>query len=98
MAERAGTTQCHAKLVWDEEKRDLWIDEDLIEGIDYYHNSMEAMVSGFPRGFYDYKEIHWLEFPRDCQSVDEIRDPIDAVGQFDLEDFPDHLRLWCYRI
>ncbi|NQZ06910.1 MAG: hypothetical protein HRT35_07085 [Algicola sp.] len=47
------------KLVWDENPRDLRIDDELEYNFDYYAQSMEAMISGYPSGWYDYKEIEW---------------------------------------
>jgi len=54
------------KLVWDIGTRDFLFDEYSQFEVDYYHNSVEAMVSGVPRGFYDYKEFEWLEVPKVC--------------------------------
>lgn len=54
--------ECNAKLVWDESIRKVFI---MNAGycIDFYGESMESMISGYPKGFYDYKEVQWLELP-----------------------------------
>ncbi|EKT4489769.1 MULTISPECIES: DUF6678 family protein [Shewanella] len=54
--------ECKVKLVWDDELRNMYLDH---AGycFDYYDHSMEGMISGYPKGYYDYKEIEWLEFP-----------------------------------
>ncbi|MCW8876143.1 MAG: hypothetical protein OQK04_12260 [Kangiellaceae bacterium] len=54
------------KLVWDDELRDFGI---RYAGYchDFYDTSMEAMISGYPKGFYDYKEIEWVDFPAEAE-------------------------------
>ena len=53
---------CRAKLVWDDRIRYMQID-GMRRDFDYWPHAMEAMISGIPRGWYDYKEIEWIEFP-----------------------------------
>ena len=88
---------CRTKLVWDDEIRYMQID-GMTHDFDYWPRAMEAMISGVPRGWYDYKEIEWIEFPTDAEhNVLEIRSTIDAVGQFELESTDTALRLYAYR-
>ncbi|MCW8997992.1 MAG: hypothetical protein OQK04_04690, partial [Kangiellaceae bacterium] len=60
--------ECKVKLVWDESLRDFRI---RFSGYchDFYDTSMEGMISGFPRGFYEYKEIQWIEFPIQAEII-----------------------------
>lgn len=59
--------QCQVKLIWDEEIRELCLDEHTTYLFDYYDTVMEAMISGYPKGWYAYKEIEWLSFPLDVE-------------------------------
>ena len=88
--------ECRAKLVWDDEVRELRIDEMEFE-FDYWPHAMEAMVSGSPRGWYEYRELEWISFPAGKQDVARIRAVLDARGRFDLEEGDDGLRLYAYR-
>ena len=49
--------EAFVKLVWDSEPRKFRLDEELGFKFDYYESSMEAMITGYPGGWYDYKEI-----------------------------------------
>lgn len=55
--------ECIVKLVWDDNTRYMNID-GMQYDFDYYAESMEAMISGVPRGWCDYKEVEWCEFPK----------------------------------
>jgi hypothetical protein len=62
---------------------------------------MEAMISGNPRGFYEYKEIEWLDFPKqinavETQDLDHIQQIINTLGEFRIDIDQDNLRLWAY--
>lgn len=85
------------KLVWDDELRDIGIDDDISYDFDFYDHAMEAMISGYPRGWYSYKEIEWIEFPSDDQDVEEIEKAIKKVGKFQLETINGNLRLYGYK-
>jgi hypothetical protein len=89
---------CKVKLVWDDELiRDLNIAHQSYN-YDYYDHAVEAMISGPPRGWFDYKEIEWIEFLKDGQSnIDQIEAAIQAVGQFELEHSDQSLRLFAYK-
>jgi hypothetical protein len=58
---------------------------------------MEAMITGTPRGWYDYKGIEWVEFPSKSQDTSAIEQTINSVGPFDLERTTQGLRLYAYR-
>ena len=88
---------CKLKLVWDDSERTLRIDEYLVYGFDYYQCAMEALVSGEPRGWYDYREIEWLGFPNADQDVEQIAAQLATVGLFKLEQGPDMLKLIAYQ-
>ena len=66
VANHMEVSACLVKPIWDEENpsRRLLFDENTHYNFDYYTSAMESMVSGKPRGWYAYKEIEWLDFPR----------------------------------
>ncbi|MBO2011019.1 hypothetical protein [Hymenobacter negativus] len=84
--------ECQVKLIWEEEPtgRRLRIDEYTDYQFDYYDQAMEAMISGNPRGWYAYREIEWLEFPRyltdqaGAQDLDAIQSALAPIGQLPL--------------
>ncbi len=86
-----------AKLVWDEEVRDLSIDDSLQFGLDYYGASMESMLSGYPKGFYDYKELEWVEFHSSDENLDAIEKSLNKLGQFELERTASGVKLFAYQ-
>ena len=88
---------CKAKLVWDDRLRDLRIDSKLAYNFDFYEHSMEAMVSGYPKGFYEYKELEWVEFLCEGQNLETIGEHIKSIGQFELERTTNGLRLFAYK-
>jgi hypothetical protein len=100
--------ECLVKLVWEEQEpiRHLQFDEHTRYDFDYYASAMESMVSGKPSGWYAYKEIEWLDFPRlvvtkgkaesIMQDLDGIKLMLTGVGQFQLELTQENLRLYAY--
>ena len=84
------------KLVWDHEPRTMWI-RDAQYNFDYYASSMEAIIGGYPRGWYDYKEIEWVAFSGTDDLLQILKQHIDSVGMFDLEPCGSALRLYAYR-
>ena len=88
--------RCRAKLIWDDEIRYMQID-GMQRDFDYWPRAMEAMISGIPRGWYDYKEIEWIEFPTAEQDLRKILSVIESVGQFELDSTDAALRLYAYR-
>lgn len=89
-------TDCRVKLVWDDNIRYMQID-GMDFNFDYWPRAVEGMISGFPRGWYEYREIEWIEFPAAGQDLAAIRSVIHAVGQFDIESTDAELRLHAYR-
>lgn len=85
--------ECLVKPLWDEGNpaRRLLLNEHTQYDFDYYATAMESMVSGTPRGWYAYKEIEWLDFPRliltkekappTTQNLETIKRVIDELGQ-----------------
>jgi hypothetical protein len=100
--------ECLVKPIWEEQEpiRHLRFDAHTYYGFDYYASAMESMVSGNPRGWYDYKEIEWLDFPRlitakgrvaaITQNLEAIELLLNSVGKFHLELMEDKLRLYAY--
>jgi hypothetical protein len=97
-------THCNAKLVWDDLLRSFRITGAQYR-FDYYDHAVETLISGAPSGWYQYREIEWIAFPRLCtlseipreQDLGAIRSRIERVGRFELRDDPDELRLYAYR-
>lgn len=103
--------ECRVKPIWDDEApiRRLLIQEDVQFGFNFYENAMESMVSGAPTGWYAYKEIEWLDFPKLITSFDQkmkhitqeqnlnlIKSRIEESGQFHLLLTSNNLRLYAY--
>jgi hypothetical protein len=94
--------ECRVKLIWEDTcgTRRLLLDQHTSYNFDYYASAVEAMITGTPRGWYAYKEIEWLEFPRDTavgtQDLAAIQRVIEAVGQFRLVLMPDSFQLVAY--
>ena len=85
------------KLVWDEEVREIEINENISYNFDYYEKSMESMISGYPKGFYDYKEIEWVEFLLLPQNISKFDEVLDSVGKFEMEAIENGFRLYGYK-
>lgn len=98
--------ECQVKLLWEEKPtgRLLRIDENTKYQFDYYDQAMEAMITGKPYGWWAYREIEWLEFPRYStgksseQDLTAIQSVLASVGQIPLVLTGDALRLEAYRI
>jgi hypothetical protein len=58
---------------------------------------MESMVSGYPKGWYDYKEIEWLELKSDAHEMERIIHLLNSIGQFEIKLNNDSLRLYGYK-
>ena len=97
LTDQEGLVQhCRVKLVWDDEIRFMGID-GCTRDFDFWPHSMEGMISGYPRGWYDYKEIEWIEFESGSLDLVRIESVIQNIGQFDLDKTDDGLRLYAYR-
>jgi hypothetical protein len=104
----AEVKECLVKPIWDDQQpfRQLLIDDTTTYDHDYYNSAMEGMVSDKPRGWYAYKEIEWLDFPRQLtnktdspaavQNLELINQLIDGAGKYFVELTPDNLRLYAY--
>ncbi|MGI4866214.1 MAG: DUF6678 family protein [Janthinobacterium lividum] len=98
--------ECQVKLIWEEKPtgRLLRIDENTMYQFDYYDQAMEAMITGKPHGWWAYREIEWLEFPRYLtgqsseQDLAAIQSVLTSIGQIPLVLTDDSLRLEAYRI
>ena len=103
--------ECQVKLIWEKDNnlRRLKIQEFISYNFDYYDTSMEAMISGNPKGWYDYKEIEWLDFPRKAityenlktniaveQNLELIKDILGKIGIIETKIGKDNLRLFAY--
>lgn len=97
--------ECQVKLIWEEEYtgRMLLINEDIDYRLDYYDQAMEAMITGGPSGWYAYREIEWLSFPRyptsqpGEQNLEVIKVVLDSIGQIPFVLTNDVLQLDAYR-
>lgn len=85
------------KLVWDDNIRKLRLDETSQYQIDYYDTSLEAMISGSPKGFYDYKEIEWLGIDGSLIQIRKVKEAITSYGQFELSEKENHLTIFAYK-
>jgi hypothetical protein len=102
--------ECRVKLIWEAEGhlRYLLFDENTQFEFDYYQEAMEAMISGPPRGWYGYREVEWLDFPRMAtrregrppapitQDLEFIQRILNQVGKFHTELDARNLRVYCY--
>ncbi|GAB2871314.1 hypothetical protein GCM10027044_36960 [Hymenobacter ruber] len=97
--------ECQVKLIWEQEYLGRWllINEYTDYQFNYYCKSMEAMITGKPRGWYDYREIEWVEFPRHLtdqageQDLDAIQSALSQAGQLPFVLTDASLRLEAYR-
>jgi hypothetical protein len=88
---------CEAKLIWDDSIRSMNIPYTPSFNFDYYATSLEALISGEPRGFKYYKEIEWIRFSADRHDLNLIQTTIEAIGQFEIIRNEGSLALYCYR-
>ena len=100
--------ECRVKLIWEtnDKFRYLLFDENTSYNFDYYEKSMEAMISGEPKGWYAYKEIEWLDFPSKTsiykdstltQDIKLIKTIIEKIGPFEIKLEDNNLRLYAYK-
>jgi hypothetical protein len=98
--------ECQVKLIWEDKPtgRLLRIDEHTEYQFDYYDQAMEAMITGKPHGWWAYREIEWLEFPRYLteesgeQNLTAIHLALASIGQFPLVLTDNSLRIEAYRV
>ncbi len=84
------------QLVWDDEPRTMWI-RDAQYNFDYYPTSMEAMVGGFPRGWYDYNEIEYVTFGATMDCCLRSKSKLTLSGCSTSNCPASALRLYAYR-
>lgn len=97
--------ECQVKLVWEEaySGRVLLINENTNYQFDYYDHAMEAMITGGPSGWFAYREIEYLSFPRYLtgqpgeQDLAGIEVALASIGQIPLVLTTSALRLDAYR-
>jgi hypothetical protein len=85
------------KLVWDDDVRSIRLDDDLEFNFDYYSSSMESMISGYPKGFYDYKEIEWLKIKAPSEDIERIKLSLNNVGKFCVAHSKDDIQILAYK-
>jgi len=85
------------KLVWDIDIRAFRLDSDLEFNFDYYANSMESMISGYPKGFYDYKEIEWLNIKASNETIELINNILNSIGKFCVHQSTDSIQVLAYK-
>jgi hypothetical protein len=98
--------ECQVKLIWEEgyTGRLLCLHEHTEYQFDYYDQAMEAMVTGKPHGWWAYREIEWLQFPRyttvplEEQDLIAIQTALALIGQLPLVLTKESLRLEAYRV
>lgn len=98
--------KCFVKPIWDDEEptRELLIDQNKQFDIDFYSSAMESMISGKPIGWYAYKEIEWLDFPKNVivnqqpseQDLGLIEAILLSTGELHIYKTVDNLRLYAY--
>ncbi len=98
--------KCRVKLVWEEDSgRELFIHPHQSYQFDYYASAMEGMVSGPPGGWYAYREIEWIAFPRhtgtgsgdpvqDLQAIHRLLEP---VAELSVEMGEEALKIYGYK-
>ena len=84
------------KLVWDIDIRSFRLDKDLEFNFDYYASSMESMINGYPKGFYDYKEIEWLNILAPSETIELINKSLDKIGKFCVKQTTDSIQILAY--
>lgn len=76
----------------------LDLNDELEYGFDYYQSSMESIVFGYPKGFYDYKEIEWLAKKAPRATLNELIKSIEQVGKCFVEQYIDIIEVISYKI
>lgn len=89
--------EAQVKLVWDESPRNIRIDDDLEYDFVYFDSSMEAMIDGYPKGWYEYKEIEWLWMSDSEPQLELIENEINKLGRFEIRREPNSITLFAYK-
>jgi len=85
------------KLVWDKDVRSIRLDNNLEFNFDYYASSMESMISGYPKGFYEYKEIEWLQIKAPSEVIEQIESSLNNVGKFCVNHSSECIQILAYK-
>jgi hypothetical protein len=85
------------KLIWDSEIRLFRLDNDIEFNFDYYPSSVESLISGYPKGFYDYKEIEWLNIKTSASNLKLIDDSLSEIGQFCVHKSTHSIQVFAYK-
>ncbi|GAA6171737.1 hypothetical protein NBRC116592_14070 [Colwellia sp. KU-HH00111] len=85
------------KLVWDSEIRVFRLDSNLEFNFDYYESSMESLISGYPKGFYDYKEIEWLNVKAPSETLELINNNLNNIGKFSVNQTIDYIQIFAHK-
>ena len=85
------------KLIWDSEVRSFRLDSDIEFNFDYYPSSVESLISGYPKGFYDYKEIEWLNINTSASNLKLIDDSLSEIGQFCVNKSTRSIQVFAYK-
>lgn len=87
------------KKVLDDRIGEIYLEEDTTFDFDYWINGFEGMNS--LRGWILYKEIEYLRFPkltsRGEQNINNIKNIIESIGDFDFIESKNELVLLCYK-
>ena len=85
------------KLVWDTDIRSFRLNNDLEFNFDYYDSSMESLISGYPKGFYDYKEVEWLRLKAPSLVIEQLILTINNVGKFCVNQSNECIQILAYK-
>lgn len=85
------------KIVWDDSIRHFRLDETVQYQLDYYDTSLESMISGNPKGFYDYREIEWLTIEGSSAQIKKVKNAMKSVGHFEFTDHEHLLKIFAYK-
>ncbi|RZS90573.1 hypothetical protein [Aquimarina brevivitae] len=90
------------KKVQNEQIGELYLEEDITYGFDYWQNGFEGHNS--LGGWLTFKEIEYLIFPKRVsteplleQNLIKIQEIIESVGEFALDINEERIKLICYR-
>ncbi|MBD0256798.1 MAG: hypothetical protein ICV83_13850 [Cytophagales bacterium] len=98
--------KCRVKLIWEDHcRRELLINQHTLYPFDYYDSAVESMISGTPPGWYAYREIEWLAFPRKTgaapddpvQDIEAIHRLLEPLGELCLERDEEELKIYAYK-
>jgi len=85
------------KLIWDTDVRSFRLDDEIEFNFDYFPSSVESLISGYPKGFYDYKEIEWLNINTSVANLKLIEDSLDEIGQFCINKSASCIQVFAYK-